>query len=80
MEDKTQKEMVQSLYQAVAGMDGNPEENGLIGDIKEVKDMIKEQNGRQQKTERKVNILIGALSSMGILAGGGFGIAQLIGG
>ena len=58
MAKKTQKKMTEELYQAVIGIPENPDENGLIGDFKEMKGMIQAQNGRQRKTEKKVNILV----------------------
>ena len=82
MADKTSKEMVQSLYQAVAGMDGNPDENGLIGDIKDIKEYLKTQNGRIGKVEQKTSKLWGVLIGVGAVGGTGLGIGikSLLGG
>ena len=46
---KNQLEMIQELYQAVIGIPENPNSNGLIGDLAEVKRDIKEQNGKVRK-------------------------------
>jgi len=37
MPGKTQKQQIADVYQAVVGVDGNPDANGMIGDIKEKK-------------------------------------------
>ncbi len=42
---KTQKEMVSELYQAVVGIPDNPNDNGLIGDIEEIKKQVRSTNG-----------------------------------
>lgn len=46
-------------------------------DLKELKKDVKDANGRQQKTSKKVNILIAFLAGTGILTAGGIGISQL---
>ena len=79
MADKTDKEMLQGLYQAVIGIPENPDENGMIGDIAEIKRDIKYQNGRQRKTDRRLNVLIGVLIGVGFIVGGTAGIFQLLG-
>lgn len=81
MPAKTQKEMVQELHQAVVGLPENPEENGLIGDVKEIKDHLVMQNGRIRSNEKSISrikgIIIG-ISAVGGVAGAGFGISQLV--
>ena len=83
MSEKTQKEMVRELHQAVVGLPENPEENGLIGDVKEIKSILITQNGRIRSNEKRISringILVGIVT-VGGLAGGGYGISQLIGG
>jgi len=81
MSEKTQKEMVRELHQAVVGLPSNPEENGLIGDVREIKDHLALQNGRIRSNEKSISkikgILVG-ISALGGLAGAGFGISQLV--
>lgn len=81
MPEKTQREMVRELHQAVVGLPENPEENGLIGDVKEIKDSLVIQNGRIRSNEKSLSrikgIIIG-ISTVGGLTGAGFGISQLI--
>ena len=74
MTEKTQKEMVQSLYQAVAGMDGNPDDNGLIGDVKDIKELILAQNKRLGKAEQKISKIWGILIGIGAVGGTGLGM------
>ena len=79
MTEKTQKAMVQELYQAVVGIKNNPDDNGMIGDIKEIKSDMKIMNGRTRanETRSKVNQAILAV----IVGGGGVttGITKLLG-
>jgi len=79
MVEKSQKKMIQEVHQAVLGIE-NTEDNGLVGDFKELKEAVRESNGKRQKLSKKVNLMIGVLIGCGLLTGGGFGIAQLIGG
>ena len=72
-------QMLQEVHQGIWGVKGT-EDKGLMGDFKELKEAVKEQNGRHHKLSKKVNILIGALVGSGLLTGGGIGIAQLLGG
>ncbi len=69
MPDKTQKEMTQELYQAVIGLPENPEENGLIGDVKELVKVIKEQNGRIRKNSKLIYIGYGVFIAIAIALG-----------
>ena len=82
MPEKTQKELLQELYQAVIGIPENPDEHGLIGDVAEVKEFIKAQNGRIGKVEQKTNIIWGILIGVGAIGGTGvgLGIKALLGG
>jgi len=64
----TTREIIQALYQSVVGIPSNPDDNGLIGDIKEIKEQIKQVNGRtrQNETRSKVN-----RAMIGVIIGGG---------
>lgn len=70
MPSKTVEEMVQELYQAVIGIPESPDENGLIGDIREIKAWQRIQNGRISCCERNINIIKGILIGIGVLGGG----------
>ncbi len=69
MPDRTQKKMTQELYQAVVGIPDNPEENGMIGDITEIKELIKSQNGRLRTNEQRVIKITGFLVGIGATIG-----------
>lgn len=45
----------------------------------ELKEAVKDANGRQRKTEKKVNTLIAFLVGAGVLTGIGTGVTQLFG-
>jgi len=81
MPAKTQKEMLGEVYQAMIGLPENPEENGMIGDVREIKDILVTQNGRIRSNEKSISrikgILVG-ISALGGIAGAGFGISQLV--
>ena len=78
MAAKTQKEQIQELCQAVIGIPENPDENGLIGQVKDVLELLKEQNGRIRKNSKHIYIITGVL--MVTMGGTGFGLAQVFGG
>ena len=65
---KTQKEMTQELYQAVIGIPDNPDENGLVGDVKEICVEMKRLNGKTRGNEvrSKVNQATVSLIIVGI--------------
>ena len=75
MAEKTQKEMVRELCQAVIGLPENPDDNGLIGKVQEVKDIIVLQNTRIRKNEQRISKIWGILIGFGALGGGGLGIS-----
>lgn len=61
----TQREMIEQVFQVVLGVQSNPDENGLVGDVKEVLKLLKELNGsvRTNTTWRKAHTwAIGFLS------------------
>lgn len=67
MSDKTQKEMTRELYQAVMGLKDNPEDNGLIGDICDIKELLQKQNGRVRKNENKISWIVGVGTGLGLV-------------
>ena len=74
MAEKTQKELTHELHQVVLGI-GGTEDNGMVGDIREIKELCQEQNGRVRKNARLIYIMYGALATSGI----GLGINFFIG-
>ena len=70
-------DLIKATHQALLGLDGT-EDKGLVGDFKELKKDFKEANGRQRKTDKRLNILIGTLIGLGIIGGGSAGISQLL--
>ena len=67
--EPTQKEMLQTLTLVIVGIPGNPDENGMIGDIKEIKQDIKAQNSRINKVEGKQKFLYGLVAGAGTFGG-----------
>jgi len=76
--EKTQKELIRELYQAVIGIPENPDENGLIGDMKTLHTKLDLVNGRGRKNE--VRSKINRWAIVFILGGGGVlsGIGKLL--
>jgi len=82
MPEKLQKDMVKELYQAVVGIPGNPDENGLIGDVKDLRKLLLSQNTRIGRSEQKISKIWGILIGVGAVGGTGLGIGikELLGG
>ena len=74
MVEKTQKAMLQELSQAVIGIPDSPD-NGIIGDIKEIKIMVRKQNDRVRKNERHIAKIWGVIIGCGALGGTGIGLS-----
>ena len=69
MGDKTPDEMIQELYQAVIGIPSNPDDNGLIGDVKEINTKLDKVNGRTRANEIRSKVNQSILGSGGLLGG-----------
>ena len=61
---KTQRDMMRELHQVVIGIPDSPIDNGLVGDIAEIKQQVTKINGtvaatvtRQTLVEKKVDIV-----------------------
>ena len=82
MVEKTNKKLLQELYQAVIGIPENSDENGLIGDVRDVKAILTLQNSRIRKNELRITKIWGILIGIGALGGAGIGlgIKSLLGG
>ena len=78
----TQRNMILRLHQAVIGIEDNPEENGLIGDVADIKKLLTPQNERIATVERSVSRIKGVGVGIGAvvaLAGATIGIIQAVG-
>ena len=69
MTTKTQGKKIDETHQGLFGVEGT-DDRGLVGDIKEIKQLIQEQNGRYRTLSKKVYYLYGfiACSTGGISA------------
>ena len=67
VKEPTQKEMVCALYQKIVGIPGNPDDTGMIGDIKEIKQELKKQNGKIGRNRLLIYIIAATLAGGGIL-------------
>jgi len=75
MPEKTQKQLIQEVHQGIYGVP-HTEERGVLGDIKDIKTAIKEQNGRVRRNSKLIYVIIGVLMGTGVL--GGLEIADVI--
>ena len=80
MPEKSQKRMAEEVHQGMFGVEGT-DDRGLVGDVKEIKSTVKEQNKRVTKVEGKVKQIYGMIIGAALAGGGiGAGIGQLLGG
>ena len=73
MTEKTQEQLIQRVHQGMFGVEGT-DDKGLVGDVKEIKATVKEQNSRVTKVEGKIRYIYGLIAGAA-LAGGGIGAA-----
>lgn len=66
---KTQSQKIDILYQKIIGIEGNPDENGMIGDVKEIKEHLDKLNGQVQTntTFRKIGTWVSCAIFMGMI-------------
>ena len=57
MAEKTQKEILRELHQAVVGIPESPDDNGLIGAVKDIRDEVRSLNGCVRNTIVRVATL-----------------------
>ena len=58
MSTKSQEEMIRELYQCVIGLPDNPADNGLIGDIDDIKKLMVGQANYVTENTRNIAITI----------------------
>ena len=75
MADKSQEEIAREVHQAVLGVNGT-DDRGLVGDLKELVKLFREQNGRVRRNTLKITAIIFLLVGTGIV--GGLEIADVI--
>ncbi len=79
MAEKSQKQMIYETHQAMFGVGGS-EDTGLVGDVKEIKNNVKIQNGRIDRLEARVSRIYGMIAGAALVGGGiGAGIGRLFG-
>jgi len=73
------EQQVQEIYQFIFGVP-HTEDKGLCGDIHEIKELAKAQNGRVQVNRNSISKIKGILIGLGLLGSGsiGMGVVQLI--
>lgn len=81
MKPSERDDLIKETHQALLGIKGT-EDNGLVGDFKELKEVVQKQNSRIGSVENKQSKTKGVLIGLGVLGSGGIGmgIAQLLGG
>jgi len=73
------EQQTREIHQAVFGVP-HSEEKGLCGDISEIKELLKTQNGQVQTNRNSISKIKGIMIGLGLLGSGGVGmsIAQFI--
>ena len=70
MPDKTQEQILLEIYHVVVGIPENPYDNGIVGDITEMKNLFKDLNGQVAKNTmfRKIGTWITGALVLAILS------------
>jgi len=80
MTGKSQEQLIWEVHQGMFGVEGS-DDKGLVGDMKETKADIKNQNGRVTKVEGKIRYIYGMIVGAALAGGGiGAGIGSLFNG
>ena len=75
----SQEEQVRELHQAIFGVKDSADK-GMAGDMREIKELLKTQNGRVQNNRASISKLKGIMIGLGLLgsSGVGMGVVQLV--
>ena len=80
MTGKSQEQLIWEVHQGMFGVEGS-DDKGLVGDMKETKADVKNQNGRVTKVEGKIRYIYGMIVGAAVAGGGiGAGIGSLFNG
>lgn len=80
MTGKSQEQLIWEVHQGMFGVEGS-DDKGLVGDMKETKADVKNQNGRVTKVEGKIRYIYGMIVGAALAGGGiGAGIGSLFNG
>ena len=80
MNGKTQEQLIWEVHQGMFGVEGS-DDKGFVGDVKEIKKDVKDQNGRIARVEGKIKYIYGLIAGAALAGGGiGAGIGRLFGG
>ena len=81
MKPSERDDLIRATHQALLGVP-HTEDGGLVGDFKELKEVVIKQNGRIRDVEKKQSKIKGILIGVGLLSSGGvgMGITQLLNG
>ena len=75
-----QNKIIWGVHQGIWGVEGS-DDKGLVGDVKEIKADVKNQNGRVSKVEGKIRYIYGLIVGAALAGGGiGAGIGSLLNG
>ena len=64
MREPTQRDLLREIHQVVIGLPDNPEANGLIGDMAEIKQLLVTQNGSIRENAKNIALNVVKISSI----------------